>query len=76
MDVHARAGEGIRASVSIAIPPAGSSAGSWKWLILRPGNLLKAMNEMSLVSDTLSKIVPRAVRRRVGVDIVQVKLGL
>lgn len=63
-------------SVSIVIPPAGSSPGSWKLLIVTPGSPLKALKDMFFVSETLSKIVPKATSCNEGDDIVQVKLGL
>ena len=74
--VHERAGEGIMASVSMWIPPAGSSEGSWKLLIVTPGRPLKALNETSFESETLSNMVPRAVTRSLDVEIVQVKFDL
>ena len=58
------------------IPPAGSSEGSWKLLMVTPGKPLKALNEIVFDKDTLSKIVPRAVSLNFDVDIVQSKLGL
>lgn len=63
-------------SVSMWIPPAGSSDGSWKLPIVTPGRPLKALKAMSLLRETPSKTVPRAVTRRFLVYIVQVKLGL
>ena len=63
-------------SVSIWIPPAGSSEGSWKLLIVTPGSPLKALNETFLDKETLSKIVPSAVTRSLSVEIVHSKLGL
>ena len=74
--LNIRAGDGILASVSMWIPPAGSSDGSWKLLIVTPGSPLKALNVTTLDKETLSNIVPRAVSRSLGVDIVQSKLGL
>lgn len=44
---------GIIASVSMCIPPAGSSDGSWKLLIVTPGSPLKAAREMSFWRFTL-----------------------
>jgi hypothetical protein len=73
---HVRAGDGISESVLIVIPPAGSSDGSWKLLMVTPGKLLKAFKVMVFVRDTLSNIVPRAVTRRLDVEMVQSKLGL
>lgn len=70
------ADEGIRLSVEIEIPPAGSSLGSWKLLIVTPGKLLNALNVTFFDKDTLSKMVPSAVKRNLFVDIVQSKLGL
>lgn len=58
------------------MPPAGSSDGSWKLLIVTPGMLLNAFNVMVFFKDTLSNIVPRAVTRRLDVEMVQSKLGL
>lgn len=58
------------------MPPAGSSDGSWKLLIVTPGRPLKALKDTTLLKDTWSKIVPKAVTRRLGVDIVQSKVGL
>lgn len=58
------------------MPPAGSSDGSWKLLIMTPGMPLNAFSVMTLESEILSKIVPRAVTRSLEVDIVQSKLGL
>ena len=63
-------------SVSIWIPPAGSSEGSWKLLIVTPGSPSKALNETFLDKETLSKIVPSAVTRSLSVEIVHSKLGL
>jgi hypothetical protein len=63
-------------STSMWIPPVGSSGGSWKLLIVTPGRPLKAFKVTSLLSETPSKIVPRAVTRSLLVWIVQVKLGL
>jgi hypothetical protein len=45
------------------IPPAGSSDGSWKLLIVTPGRPLKALKVTSLLRETPSKIVPMAVTR-------------
>lgn len=73
---NARARDGIFASVSIWMPPAGSSEGSWKLLTVTPGSPLKALNVMSLLNEILSKIVPRACTRSLGVEIVHSKLGL
>lgn len=64
------------ASVSIWIPPAGSSDGSTKLLIVTPGNPLNAAREMSLVSDTLLKMVPRASTCSLSVEMVHVNEGL
>lgn len=58
------------------MPPSGSSDGSWKLLIVTPGKLLNAFNVIVFVKDTFSKIVPRAVTRRLDVEIVHSKLGL
>lgn len=44
--------------------------------MVTPGKLLKAFKVIVFVKDTLSKIVPRAVTRRLGVEMVQSKLGL
>jgi hypothetical protein len=63
-------------SVLIVIPPAGSSDGNWKLLIVTPGKPLKAFSEIVFVKDTLSKIVPRAVSRSLDVEIIHSKLGL
>ena len=63
-------------SVSMCIPPAGSSDGRLKLLIETPGRLLNALNVTVLLRDTLSNIVPKAVMRSFCVDIVQSKLGL
>lgn len=76
MPQNVRAGDEISESVLIVMPLAGSSDGSWKLLIVTPGKLLNAFNVMVFVKDTLSKIVPRAVTRRVDVEMVQSKLGL
>ena len=72
--INRRAVDGMRESVSIRIPE-GSSDGSSKLLIVTPGRLLKAFNVITLLRTTLSKIVPSAVRRSFGVEIVQSKLG-
>lgn len=64
------------ASVSMWIPPAESSEGSWKLLIVTPGRPLKALKVMIFDRETLSKMVPRAVTRSFFVEIVQSKLGL
>lgn len=64
------------ASVSIWMPPAGSSEGSLKLLIVTPGNPLNASNETTFDRETLSNIVPRAVTRSLAVEIVHSKLGL
>ena len=58
------------------MPPAGSSEGSWKLLMVTPGRPLKALNETSFESETLLNMVPRAVNWSLDVEIVQVKLGL
>lgn len=58
------------------MPPAGSSDGNWKLLIVTPGSPLKALKDTTLLRDTWSNIVPKAVKRRFEVDIVQSKLGL
>ena len=71
---HERVVEGMSASVSICIPPAGSSDGSWNLRMLTPGRLLKALNVTTLLSDTFSKTVPSAVTRSFGVEMVQSKL--
>jgi hypothetical protein len=63
-------------SVEIVMPPAGSSLGSLKLLIVTPGKPLKALNETTFDNETLSKMVPSAVRRNLLVEIVQSKLGL
>lgn len=43
--------------------------------MVTPGKLLKAFKVMVFVKDTLSNIVPRAVTRRLDVEMVQSKLG-
>jgi len=58
------------------IPPAGSSDGSLKLLMVTPGRPLNALNETFLDNTTLSNVVPRALRRSFGVEIVHSKLGL
>lgn len=58
------------------MPPAGSSLGSWKLLIVTPGRLLNAFSVICFDRETLSKIVPKAVTRTLSDEIVQVKLGL
>jgi hypothetical protein len=63
-------------SVDIVIPPAGSSEGSWKLLIVTPGRPLNALSVTVFDIETPLKIVPRAVSLREEVDIVQSKLGL
>ena len=63
-------------SVSMWIPPAGSSDGSLKLLIVTPGRLLNALNEISLLSFTPSKIAPIAVTRSASVEIVHVNSSL
>jgi len=75
-NIHARAGEGIKESVLIVIPPAGSSDGNWKLEMVTPGRLLNAFNEIVLFKVMLSKIVPKAVNLNFEVDIVHSKLGL
>ena len=45
-------------------------------LIVTPGRLLNALNEMSLLSFTPSNIVPSAVTRSASVEIVHVKSAL
>lgn len=64
------------ASVSMRIPPAGSSDGRLKLLIETPGRLSNALNVTVLLRVTLSNIVPKAVMRSFCVDIVHSKLGL
>ena len=76
VNVYLPAGDGIDESVSMWIPPAVSSSGSWKLLMVTPGMPLKAFNVTFLTKETLSKMVPRAVTRSLSVDITQVKLGL
>ena len=44
--------------------------------MMTPGIPLNALSVMTLESEMLSKIVPRAVTRSLEVDIVQSKLGL
>lgn len=44
--------------------------------MVTPGKLLNALKVTFFVSETLSKMVPRAVNRSLGVEIVQSKLGL
>jgi hypothetical protein len=63
-------------SVEMVIPPAGSSEGSWKLLIVTPGSPLNAFKVIVLDNETPLKIVPRAVTLREEVEIVQSKLGL
>ena len=63
-------------SVLMVIPPAGSSDGSWKLLMVTPGKPLKAFRVIVFVKEIPSKIVPNAVSRRFDVDMVQSKLGL
>ncbi len=63
-------------SVSISMPPAGSSDGRLKLLIETPGRLLNALNATVFERDTLLNIVPRAVTDNSWVDIVHSKLGL
>jgi len=60
----------------MCMPPAESSEGSLKLLIVTPGSPLKASNEINFFNDTLSKMVPNAVSLSLEVDIVQSKLGL
>lgn len=63
-------------SVEIVMPPAGSSPGNLKLLIVTPGKPLKALNDITFDSETPSKMVPSAVRRNLSVEIVHSKLGL
>ncbi len=70
------AGERTIESVSMWIPPAGLSDDSLKLLIVTPGRLLNALNEMSFLSDTPSEVVPKEVRRSLSVEIVQVNSSL
>lgn len=63
-------------SVEMVIPPAGSSEGSWKLLIVTPGRPLNAFKVITFDRETPLKIVPRAVTLRDEVEIVQSKLGL
>jgi hypothetical protein len=63
-------------SVEMVIPPAGSSEGSWKLLIVTPGRPLNAFKVIVFDKETPLKIVPRAVTLRDEVEIVQSKLGL
>jgi hypothetical protein len=63
-------------SVEIVMPPAGSSLGNLKLLIVTPGKPLKALKETPFVNETPSKMVPRAVTRNLSVEMVQSKLGL
>ena len=58
------------------MPPCGLSEGSWKFDIITPGRPLNAFKVMLLVSETLSKMFPRAVTRRAGVEISHVKASL
>ena len=63
-------------SVSMCMPPAGSSDGRLKLLIETPGRLLNPLNAIVLLRDTLSNIVPKAVMLRFCVDKVHSKPGL
>lgn len=63
-------------SVEMVIPPAGSSEGSWKLLIVTPGRPLNAFKVTVFDNETPLNIVPRAVTLREEVEIVQSKLGL
>ena len=45
-------------------------------LIITPGKLLKALNDTFFDNETLSKIVPKAVTRNLGVEIVHSKSAL
>lgn len=58
------------------MPPAKSSDGSLKLLMITSGNPLKASKETVFERETLSKIVPRDVTRSFDVVIVHSKLGL
>jgi len=71
-----RAEEGMTESVEMVIPPAGSSEGSWKLLIVMPGRPLNAFKVIVFDIETPLKMVPRAVSLREEVEIVQAKLGL
>lgn len=68
--------EGIKLSVDMVIPPAGSSLGKLKLLMVTPGRPLKALKVRSFERLTLSKIVPSALRRSLVVEIVHSKDGL
>lgn len=68
--------EGIKLSVDIVIPPAESSPGKLKLLIVTPGRPLKALKLSSFDKLTVSKIVPSAVTRSLLVDIVHWNEGL
>ena len=63
-------------SVDISIPPSGESLGRSKLLMVTPGRPLKAFRVTSLLSWTLSKMVPMASTLSLSVCIVHVKLGL
>ena len=63
-------------SVEIVIPPAESSPGSSKLLMVTPGSPLNALSVTFFVSWTPSKIVPRAVTWRLFVEITQVNSSL
>lgn len=63
-------------SVEIVMPPAGSSPGSLKLLIVTPGRPLNALKETSFVNDTPSKLIPSAVTRSLSVEMVHPKVGL
>ena len=73
---HLRAGEGMVESVEMVMPPAGSSLGSSKLLIVTPGRPLNALSVTFFVSWTPSKMVPKAVTRRLFVEITQVNSSL
>lgn len=70
------AGDGISESISMCIPPFGSSEGSLKLDIVTPGSPLNALNEIFLLRDTPLNIVPSASRRSESVKIVHVNSSL
>jgi hypothetical protein len=62
-------------SVSMWIPPAGSSDGSKNLLIVTPGRPLKALKVTSLLRETPSKTVPSALETK-GRQSSGVKIGV
>lgn len=59
----------------MCMPPSGSSLGNWKLLIVTPGKPLNPFRVMFFESETLSKMVPSAVTRKLGVEITHSNSG-